>query len=300
MVGSTMTGPSLRIRSETVDEPANASLLCLLRKAHLEVLPTPTIAERCADLPIGTTISVTCSPVKGIPATMAVATALADRGHVVIPHLAARMVESPAHLDAIAGSLDAHGIRTVFVIGGDAEKPAGPYADAAALMRGLVAAGARLDRMGSAGYPDGHSSIPAAALAAAIVDRQRILHDAGIGGWISTQMCFEVERIERWATDLRTTGVTLPIHLGVPGAVETTKLLSLGLRIGVGASLRYLRKNRTAVRKMAMPGGFDPLELIAPLAPRAGALGIEALHVFTFNQVEATAAWRRDVLAELG
>ena len=295
-----MTGPSLQIRSASVDQQANASLRRLLRDAHIEVLPTPTIVERCADLPIGTTISVTCSPVKGISATLQVAAALADRGHIVIPHVAARMVASPAHLETIAATLDGHGIRRVFVIGGDAEKPAGPYRDAAALMRGLVAAGAGLERIGSAGYPDGHTSIPTVALAEAIVERQRILDEAGIGGWISTQMCFEVERIERWATDLRTTGVTLPIHLGVPGAVETAKLLTLGLRIGVGASLRYLRKNRTAVRKMAMPGGFDPLELIAPLAPRADALGIEALHVFTFNQLEATAAWRRDVLAELG
>ena len=81
--------------------------------------------------------------------------------------------------------------------------------------------------------------------------------------------------------------------------VETAKLLTLGLRIGVGASLRYLRKNRAVVRKMAMPGGFDPLELIAPLAPHAAALGIEALHVFTFNQIEATTQWRSEVLAEL-
>ena len=295
-----MNGRSLRIRIAGVDEQANEGLLRLVRDAHLEVLPTPTIAARCADLPIGTTISVTCSPVKGIPATLEVASALADQGHVVIPHLAARMVESPAHLETIAATLDARGIRSVFVIGGDAEKPAGPYRDAAALMRALIAAGARLDRIGSAGYPDGHTSIPAPALAEAIVDRQRVLDDAGVDGWISTQMCFEVERIERWATDLRATGITLPIHLGVPGAVETAKLLTLGMRIGVGASLRYLRKNRAVVRKMAKPGGFDPFELIAPLAPQAGALGIEALHVFTFNQVEATAAWRRDVLAELG
>jgi methylenetetrahydrofolate reductase (NADPH) len=300
-----MAFPSLRSRpapaaaSEHATAAAPGALVDLVRGAHLEVLPTPSIAARCADLPIGTTISVTCSPVKGIGATLEVASALAAQGHSVIPHLAARMVDSHAHLDAIAATLDGHGIRTVFLIGGDAVKPAGPYADSLAFMRGLVGTGVPLERIGTAGYPDGHASIPGDALARALADRQRLLADAGIGGWISTQMCFEVDVIARWAMELRASGITLPLHLGVPGAVETAKLLTLGMRIGVGASLRYLRKNRAAVRRMAMPGGFDPMELIAPLAPRAAGLGIEALHVFTFNQVEATAAWRRDVLAEL-
>ena len=301
---------SLRSRSGSADavdpsmtaprKPTSpASLLGLVRDAHLEVLPTPTIAVRCAGLPLGTTISVTCSPIKGIGATLEVATALADQGHVVIPHLAARMVESQNHLDEIVARLAEHGIRNVFTIGGDAAEPAGPYPDALALMRGLVAAGAVLDRIGSAGYPDGHTSIPEAALARALADRQTVLGEAGIEGWISTQMCFDVAVIGRWASDLRASGITLPIHLGVPGVVDTAKLLTLGMRIGVGASLRYLRKNRAAVRKMATRGGFDPMEVIAPIAPMSVELGIEALHVFTFNQVEATYGWRRDVVAEL-
>ena len=301
---------SLRSRSGSADavdpsvtaprKPTSpASLLGLVRDAHLEVLPTPTIAARCAALPLGTTISVTCSPVKGIGATLEVATALADQGHVVIPHLAARMVESQNHLDEIVARLAEHGVRNVFAIGGDAADSTGPYPDALALMRGLVDAGAVLDRIGSAGYPDGHTSIPDAVLARALADRQTVLSEAGIEGWISTQMCFDVAVIERWASDLRASGITLSIHLGVPGVVETAKLLTLGMRIGVGASLRYLRKNRAAVRRMATPGGFDPMELIGPIAPRSHELGIEALHVFTFNQVEATAGWRRDVIAEL-
>ena len=297
-----MAFSSLRDRADTRSMARSRSvpgLLGLIRGAHLEVLPTPTIVERCAGLPADTTISVTCSPVKGIGATVEVATGLAAQGRSVIPHLAARMLDSPGHLEATVAALVSGGIREVFVIGGDAEKPAGPYGDALALMQGIVNLGDQFVRIGSAAYPDGHAAIGDDVLARSLFDRQALLEGAQVAGWLSTQMCFDVERIERWAQHLRRSGVHLPIHLGVPGAVETTKLLTLGARIGVGASLRYLRKNRTAIRKMVMPGGFDPMELIAPLSMGAADLGFEALHVFTFNQVEATEAWRRDVIDEL-
>ena len=89
----------------------------------------------------------------------------------------------------------------------------------------------------------------------------------------------------------------LPIHLGVPGAVERTKLLSLGTRLGIGSSLRYLRKNSGAILRMFSPASYDPNKLITPLSKRADELNITALHVFTFNSIESTAAWQRKSLA---
>jgi methylenetetrahydrofolate reductase (NADPH) len=64
----------------------------------------------------------------------------------------------------------------------------------------------------------------------------------------------------------------------------------------VGASLRYLKKNRSIVSRLATPGGYDPLELLGPLSDSVVALGIEDLHVFTFNQVARTAQWRTDAI----
>ena len=41
---------------------------------------------------------------------------------------------------------------------------------------------------------------------------------------------------------------------------------------------------------------YDPNDLLVPLSADLLDLGVEGLHVFTFNQVEATEQWRREVL----
>ena len=72
----------------------------------------------------------------------------------------------------------------------------------------------------------------------------------------------------------------------------TAKLLTTGMRLGVGASLRYLKKNRAVVSKLAAPGGYDPMDALIPLTDQFETLDIAALHVFTFNQVANTVAWQ--------
>jgi methylenetetrahydrofolate reductase (NADPH) len=94
----------------------------------------------------------------------------------------------------------------------------------------------------------------------------------------------------------RARGLVVPIHLGVPGAVERARLLSLGTRLGIGSSLRYLRKNSGAILRMFSPSSYDPNKLITPLSRRADELNITGLHMFTFNSIESTAAWQRKSL----
>jgi len=69
----------------------------------------------------------------------------------------------------------------------------------------------------------------------------------------------------------------------------------MGLRLGVGSSLRYLKKNRTSLRRLLSTRGYTPDQLLLPLSGDFEELGIAALHVFTFNQVSATAQWQRSV-----
>ena len=273
-------------------EPIAASIIDRVGHAHLELIPTPKAHLQFEHLPANSTVSVTASPAKELQATLDMAAQLIDLGHTVIPHLAARMVEGPEHVARIAEWTNTHGVSDVFVIGGDAPEPAGPYLDAAALIRDLLDSNANVRRIGFGGYPDGHASIPSDALAAALFEKQQLLVDAGINGWISTQMCFDAKTITRWITHSRTHGLHLPIHLGIPGVIDTMKLLTMGTKLGVGASLRYLRKNRAVVSKLAAPGGYDPMDMLTPLADDLDALDIAALHVFTFNQVANTVAWQ--------
>ena len=260
--------------------------------AHLELIPTPKAHLQFEHLPANSIVSVTASPAKDLQATMDMAAQLIDLGHTVIPHLAARMVEGPEHVATIARWINDHGVQDVFVIGGDAPEPFGPFLDAAAFIRALLDSNADLARIGFGGYPDGHAAIPDVALAAALVEKQQLVLSAGISGWVSTQMCFDTAQVTRWLTATRAAGLELPVHLGIPGVIDTVKLLTMGTKLGIGASLRYLRKNRAVVSKLAAPGGYDPMDMLAPMANDLDRLDISALHVFTFNQVANTVAWQ--------
>ena len=89
----------------------------------------------------------------------------------------------------------------------------------------------------------------------------------------------------------------MPVVVGIPGVVDRGRLLKMGVRIGVGVSLRYLRKNRAAMAALLAPGGYDPTELVRTVASDAANLGVTALHSYTFNSVGATRAWQQALLA---
>jgi methylenetetrahydrofolate reductase (NADPH) len=241
-------------------------------------------------------VSVTCSPTKGIEPTLELSAELNGAGHHAVPHIAARLVESREHVEKIAARINEHAITEIFVVGGDPD-PVGPYSDGLSLMRDLLPLCHTVRIVGTPSYPDHHTAIPDAALDDALMAKQSLIAELGLEGFTSTQMCFSVKTIEQWLARQRERGMSLPVHLGVPGAVERARLLSLGTRLGIGSSLRYLRKNSGAILRMFSPARYDPNKLIIPLAKRADELNITALHVFTFNSIETTAEWQRKSLA---
>jgi methylenetetrahydrofolate reductase (NADPH) len=87
----------------------------------------------------------------------------------------------------------------------------------------------------------------------------------------------------------------------MPGPVDRTKLLAMATKIGVGESTRFLVKHKGTLARLAAPGGFTGqrfLEQCATTASRPGAR-VEGLHLFTFNQIAETEAWRQELLASL-
>ncbi|MFW2332891.1 5,10-methylenetetrahydrofolate reductase [Ilumatobacter sp.] len=269
----------------------------LVANLHYEIVPMKSIEQAIDDLPTGAHVSVTCSPAKGISATLEYTDRLIGRGHRPIPHLAARMVEGADEAAKLAGWLRERELPEVYVIAGDAPEPAGPYDGALAFLRDFLAADPGVQRVGVAGYPDGHAMIPDDVVTEQLHLKQALLAEHGLGGWISTQMCFDTDRIAWWLDHERAAGIALPVRLGVPGVVDRTRLMKMGTRLGIGTSLRYLGKNRSTVMQMMAPGGFDPTDMVVAFAEEAERLGVEALHSFTFNAVADTRAWQEAIMS---
>ena len=258
----------------------------LVRHAVFEIIPLNSASEAIDALPEKSRVSVTASAAKGQEATLTLAETLIKRGHHVTPR---------GHVQDLAAWTKDNGVTTAFVIGGDAVEP-GAYHDAHSFMQDLFEHDHGLDTVGVAAYPDSHPLISEDVRRDALFAKQELLAEAGLHGYCSTQMCFDPAKIIAWLKAERHDGLTLPVHLGIAGAVERTKLLTIGTRLGVGQSLRYLRKNRQSMMKLLGSSAHNPSDLLEALSSQLAPLGINGLHVFTFNQVETTAAWQRALI----
>lgn len=282
---------------DAIDESPDAAAhrRALTRDFTFELIPLKSLETQKANLPAGAAVSVTCSPAKGIAETQRLTEEFLGAGFAAVPHISARMVRDRIHTKELAGWFREVGVKKLFIVGGDAEEP-GEYHDAVLFLSDLLDTDHGLDAIGVTAYPDGHSFISDEDLQRALHMKQQLLADAGVPGWCSTQMCFDPETIESWLRAERAAGLTLPVHLGISGVVDKTKLITMGARLGIGQSLNYFKKNKAAIAKMLTSPSYDPNDLLVPLSEANLELGVEGVHMFTFNQIEATEAWRRENL----
>jgi methylenetetrahydrofolate reductase (NADPH) len=268
-----------------------AALVRLVAEAKYELIPLRNALDRAEALPAGAAVTVTASPSHGIEATLELAEALAARGHDAIPHLSAHMIRDRSHLAELLERAREGGIRKAFVVGGDA-RDRGEFHDGVQLLQAIDELGHPFTEIGVPSYPEGHPDITDDVLLAALREKQRYAQA------MTTQMCFDPAAVATWLTRMRAEGITLPLHLGVPGVAELTKLMTISARIGVAGSARYLKKNKKMVGHLMKRGSFGPDAFLEGMASTLAdpAAGIHALHVFTFNQVADTAAWQKAML----
>ena len=285
-------------KKPALDSPEMAYRRQLVEGMTFELIPLKSVEAGIEALPENSLVSVTASPVKGLDATVELTDRIRNLGHRPVPHISARLVEGKDHVERLASWFRTEGYDTIFVVAGDAEEPAGPYEGAHAFLQDLFATEHGLKKVGITSYPDGHALIPNEVIHEHLHMKQALLAEAGVEGWASTQMCFDTDLIMSWLREERAAGFNLPVQLGIPGVVDRTKLMTMGVRLGVGASLRFLKKNRAAVTKLMSPGAYDPDDILEPMVADLEALNITGLHVFTFNQVEATEDWRQQVINE--
>ena len=282
-------------RRRALSDAQSVALARVLRAPTFELIPLKTSMDQAALLPAGATVSVTASPAKGIEATIALCEQLQAHGFRAVPHVSARMIRDRAHLADLIAWLEGAGVDRAFVVGGDAKEP-GAYPDGLSLLREMAEIGHPLSEIGIPGYPQGHAFIADGQLLGALRAK------AAFASYITTQLCFDPLAIGQWIAARRGEGIALPVHVGVPGVAEPQKLLAIAARIGVADTHRFLVKNIRFVTKLVRSGGFyRPDGLLEGLAPDlvSPTAGIDGLHIYTFNAVEATERWRRSTLATL-
>lgn len=272
-----------------------AALATAVEHTTFELIPLKNVHDQIVALPPGSVASVTASPAKGLEATVDLCALLETAGHRAIPHLSARMVRDRAHLRELLTRVADLGIDRAFVVGGDAEEP-GDYPDGLSLLRDMAELGLLPGEIGIPCYPQGHAFIGDDALAAALRDK------APFASYMATQLCFDPKAIATWIAATRASGIALPVKLGTPGVAEIPRLISISARIGVRDASRFVLKNTRFVGELLASGGmYRPTGLLEGLAPVIAdpTAGIVGLHLYTFNAVAVTEAWRAGFLEAL-
>ncbi|GMQ94677.1 MAG: methylenetetrahydrofolate reductase [Acidimicrobiia bacterium] len=268
----------------------SAAIRRVLQNPIFELIPLKNVLDQAKFLPDGATVSVTASPAKGMDATLDLSEQLQDMGFDVVPHLSARLISDRAHLERILDRLDTLGVTQVFVVGGDGDAP-GEFYDGLSLLMAMKHIGHDMT-VGVPSYPEGHPFIPDAALDRALSEKQPY------AGSMTTQMCFSGETIAGWIPQQRANEIRLPVILGIPGVANGLRLLKISARIGVGDSIRFLRKNVSTAARFVKPGSSNPAELLESLGHRLDdpLMNIEGVHIYTFNSCDTTEAWRQQYL----
>lgn len=254
-----------------------------LSRVTFELVMAGGLRQVALELPPGSHVSVTASPQWLLEDTLTECEWLVERGHIVVPHIAARQVADAEHLRSLLARMERAGLNEMLLIAGDAVDPSGPYRSSVELLADLLAAGVQaagglaagargeahgLERIGVAAYPDGHPRVPAEKLHEVLLAKQQMLNDAGIASYAVAQMCADASVVVDWLTAERAAGVTLPVSVGVAGAVSPAhaRRIASAIRIDVAALL------------------VDAAQFIEQVSAVAEPLGITGFHVSTFNE----------------
>jgi methylenetetrahydrofolate reductase (NADPH) len=258
----------------------------------------PSEIDACADcVDPGAEIYISMPPGHTYHEAIAIAAHIRQAGLNPVPHVAARSLASLATLDDyLARAAGEAGVKQVLAIGGDKDRPAGPFESSLKMLETGVFQKHGIHRIGVAGYPEGNPKVADAELRRALLAKQDLARRAGLELYLVTQFCFDAPPIQNWLQSLPALGVDLPVRVGLAGPASITTLLKFALRCGIGESVRALKSHRESIVRLLMEAGPDDvLRQLARFAAEHGPGQFAGIHFFSFGGFARTARWIRSV-----
>jgi len=254
-------------------------------------------------LPAGTRAYIALIDPADVAVQLDAARQLTAAGFVAVPHIPARFVRDLDDLKSRIGALtDKAGVTEMLVLGGGAAQPIGRYDAAIHILETGVFESHGVRRIGIAGHPEGNPDITKvhgeAMLLKALKEKQAWLKAKGIEGFIATQFLFEAGPVAEWAKMLRSEGIDLPVHVGVPGPATIKTLVKYAAMCGVGNSARFIRKQALNVTRLLTVNTPDEFVTgLARLHVERPELGIAGPHLYPFGGFDKLFDWLSPKLA---
>jgi len=274
------------------------SVASLLRSYSIETTPMEkTVPD---NIPPGTQVYVASVPRADKRQIVARAAQLKKAGLVPVPHVAARGIESAAALkDFLARLRGEADVDRALVLGGDTDKPHGPFASARAILETGLFAELGFRTLGFATYAEDHPAIARELLDSELAAKLAEAARQGLQATVVSQFCFEPDILAAHVARLRAHDATVPIRLGIAGPASVASLARFALLCGVKNSARFLARGTGKVGRLLT--SHDPSDLVTELADALDARGVSAgvgIHIFSFGGMQKAVDWAAASLVE--
>ena len=278
--------------------PLKERVIAFMRAASIEITPSEEkhLPALRALLPAGCSIYISHVPTATLAQVVKTALAVQAAGFEATPHLVARRINYPEALRTTLAELVAHGVEQLLLVAGDTEHVAGEYENTLDVLASGLIEKSGIKKVGVAGYPEGQRGIGHAMLGNALQAKQAFADRTGLPVFIVTQFGFNGNALRDWEPELARIDVRLPILAGIAGPTPLSKLIKFAMRCGIGASLRTVMRNLSAVSGVAELA-TTPEQHVMRLMQLPSATRVIAPHFFCFGGVLETAQWIRHVIS---
>jgi len=281
----------------TSQEGLKERVMRFVREASIEI--TPSDEQRLPDLmtlmPPGTAVYVAHTPNTTLDQVVQTALAVQRAGFTATPHIVARRINYAHTLRIAIARLRAGGVERILSIAGDA-RASGDFNSTLDILASGILDHSGFSSIAVAGHPEGHRAVGGSLLWEALKSKQAFAERTGIRLNIVTQFGFNADAIAEWERELVRKEITFPIKVGIAGPTPLSKLIQFAMLCGIGASLRTVMRNLSAV------GSFSELattpdQHVIRLMQLPATTRVVAPHFFSFGGALNTARWIKQVAA---
>ena len=250
---------------------SNEAIKNFLDGFSIEVTPrAATKIDNFAELiPKGTLIYV--AHIEGTPIEDMVSTAkkINEQGFKPMPHFPARIIKDKNVLqDWISRYQNEADVKNALLIAGGANKPYGDYDSSIQLIESELFDKSNFLNLHIAGHPEGSTDIDPDGstknVDEALSWKNEFSKRTDASMAITTQFSFDSKTVIDWASNLKQSGIDIPIHIGIAGPAKLQTLLRYSLECGVGASIKIIQKRALDLTKLLLP--YKPTTIISELA----------------------------------
>ena len=274
-----------------------------LKDFSIEVTPKAALKiENFSDyLPSKTLIYI--AHIEGTPIDDMVQTAkkITDQGFSAMPHFPARIIKNKNVLgEWITRYQNEAGVENALLIAGGSNKPYGEYDSSINLIESALFDKANFKRLHIAGHPEGSKDIDpdgsSKNVDEALSWKNQFSNRTDASMAITTQFCFDSSSVIDWANSIKSSGIDLPIHIGVAGPAKLQTLLRYSIECGVGASIGIIQKRAKDLTKLLLP--YKPTEILKELADYKISnpeFNIEKVHFFPLGGVKMVSDFLKEM-----